>query len=118
MSTNNNTRRFSGSTVMSYESDTSSIIKPQNAWRTDSTTSSDKPQNPFWSPEDDEDEAFRREKSRPKSYLQPEEPFHIFTKSQTWVVVLLVGIAGMFSGLSANIYFPSLDAISKVRLVV
>lgn len=103
---------------MSYESDSSSIMKPQNAWRTDSTTGSEKPQNPFWSPEDDEDEAFRKEKSRPKSYLQPEEPFHIFTKSQTWVVVLLVGIAGMFSGLSANIYFPSLDAISKVCSVV
>lgn len=47
---------------------------------------------------------------------KPEPPFHIFNKKQTWCVVIMIGIAGMFSGLSSNIYFPSLDAISKVKL--
>lgn len=45
---------------------------------------------------------------------QPEEPYHIFPKRKKWVVVWIVGAAGLFSGLSSNIYFPSLDAIAKV----
>lgn len=47
---------------------------------------------------------------------QPEKPYHVYTSSQKWRVVVLVGAAGLFSGLSSNIYFPALDVIAKVRL--
>ncbi|KAI8244847.1 hypothetical protein K4K55_004098 [Colletotrichum sp. SAR 10_96] len=43
----------------------------------------------------------------------PEPPYHIFTKRQKWFVIVIIGTAGLFSGLSSNIYFPSLDAISR-----
>lgn len=65
---------------------------------------------------------------RPESYNQSvmsefeskeeageEEAYHVFTQRQKWKVVLMIGLAGLFSGLSSNIYFPSLDVISKVR---
>lgn len=45
----------------------------------------------------------------------PEEPYHVFGPKQKWFVVITIGMAGLFSGLSSNIYFPSLDAIAKVR---
>jgi hypothetical protein len=45
----------------------------------------------------------------------PEKPYHIFTPRQKWVVIGIIGVAGLFSGLSSNIYLPSLDAIAKVR---
>lgn len=41
------------------------------------------------------------------------EVYHIFNNKQKWGVVVIIGIAGLFSGLSSNIFFPSLDAISK-----
>ena len=43
-----------------------------------------------------------------------EEPYHVFSKREKWLVVIIIGVAGMFSGLSSNIYFPSLDAIARV----
>lgn len=46
--------------------------------------------------------------------IQPEKPYHVYTSSQKWMVVVLISAAGLFSGLSSNIYFPSLDAIAKV----
>jgi hypothetical protein len=46
----------------------------------------------------------------------PEPPYHIFKKSEKWTVVAIIGVAGLFSGLSSNIYFPSLDAIATVRV--
>lgn len=79
--------------------------------------------NPFISPEEVEAEAERTlaesgtnnpvhdVEQRPRS----EQPFHIFNKRQKWFVVIIIGIAGLFSGLSSNIYFPSLDAIARVR---
>lgn len=47
---------------------------------------------------------------------QPELSYHIFSKKQKWMLVWLIGVAGLFSGLSSNIYFPSLDAIARVGL--
>jgi hypothetical protein len=44
-----------------------------------------------------------------------EEPYHVFSRGQKWLLVAIIGVAGLFSGLSSNIYFPSLDAIAKVR---
>ncbi|KAH8693414.1 major facilitator superfamily domain-containing protein [Phaeosphaeriaceae sp. PMI808] len=42
-----------------------------------------------------------------------EEVYHVFEKREKWNVVAMIGVAGLFSGLSSNIFFPSLDAISK-----
>ena len=59
----------------------------------------------------------RRSSSLPSPVpVQQEKPFHIFTKKQKWVVVGTIGAAGLFSGLSSNIYFPALNAIAKVCL--
>ncbi|KAK1750996.1 major facilitator superfamily domain-containing protein [Echria macrotheca] len=88
--------------------------------------------NPFLSPEEAERarnpfedySAFEVEKPNriPLSHqlLSPlppspplERPFHIFTKRQKWVIIGIIGAAGLFSGLSSNIYFPSLDAIAN-----
>lgn len=48
-------------------------------------------------------------------YTPPNEPYHVFGKRKKWFVVITIGVAGLFSGLSSNIYFPSLDAIAQVR---
>jgi hypothetical protein len=45
---------------------------------------------------------------------QLEPPYHIFSNRKKWLVIWIIGAAGLFSGLSSNIYFPSLDAIAKV----
>ncbi|KAF6825837.1 major facilitator superfamily transporter [Colletotrichum plurivorum] len=42
-----------------------------------------------------------------------EPPYHVFTRRQKWFIIAIIGAAGLFSGLSSNIYFPSLDAISR-----
>lgn len=46
-----------------------------------------------------------------------DQAFHIFNKRQKWTVIGIIGMAGLFSGLSSNIYFPSLEAISKVSSI-
>jgi len=47
-----------------------------------------------------------------------EEPYHVFTRRKKWQLVLIVSLAGLFSPLSSNIYFPALGAIAQVRGVV
>lgn len=42
------------------------------------------------------------------------QPYHVFPKGRRRFLVSVIGVAGLFSGLSSNIYFPSLDAIAKV----
>lgn len=42
------------------------------------------------------------------------QPYHVFPKGRKRFLVGVIGVAGLFSGLSSNIYFPSLDAIAKV----
>ncbi len=44
---------------------------------------------------------------------QPEEAYHVFSKSRKRLLIGIIGVAGLFSGLSSNIYFPSLDAIAR-----
>ncbi|KAL1878185.1 hypothetical protein Daus18300_002102 [Diaporthe australafricana] len=85
------------------------------------TNSSQSFANPFISPEEAEEERAvgGADASTPGGVLEAErprseQPFHIFSKKQKWVVVVIIGIAGLFSGLSSNIYFPSLDAIARV----
>lgn len=80
--------------------------------------------NPFISPEELQEEADAADsgthgvvpdvEQRPRS----EQPFHIFNRRQKWVVVVIIGVAGLFSGLSSNIYFPSLDAIARVECLM
>ncbi|KAK0658025.1 major facilitator superfamily domain-containing protein [Cercophora newfieldiana] len=41
-----------------------------------------------------------------------EEPYHVFTRRKKWQLVLIVSLAGLFSPLSSNIYFPALGAIA------
>ncbi|KAF3759894.1 MFS general substrate transporter [Cryphonectria parasitica EP155] len=48
-----------------------------------------------------------------ESQVPEEPPFHIFNKRQKWNLVAIIGAAGLFSGLSSNIYFPALDAITE-----
>ncbi|KAH8122965.1 hypothetical protein ACSS6W_002139 [Trichoderma asperelloides] len=46
-------------------------------------------------------------------YTELEQPYHVFPKGLKRFLVGVIGVAGLFSGLSSNIYFPSLDAIAK-----
>ncbi|KAI0913080.1 MFS general substrate transporter [Ustulina deusta] len=39
--------------------------------------------------------------------------YHIFTLRQKWNLVFVIGAAGLFSGLSSNIYFPAEDQIAQ-----
>ncbi|KAF2105544.1 major facilitator superfamily domain-containing protein [Lophiotrema nucula] len=45
-----------------------------------------------------------------------EKPYHAFSRRRKWCVVVMIGVAGMFSGLSSNIYSPALDAIAQVGI--
>lgn len=44
---------------------------------------------------------------------EPEQPYHIFSEGRKKLLIGIIGVAGLFSGLSSNIFFPSLDAIAK-----
>lgn len=44
-----------------------------------------------------------------------EPPYHVFTRKEKWALVYIVSLAGLFSPLSSNIYFPALGAIADVR---
>lgn len=62
-------------------------------------------------------EAFKKEPYmtvNEKPSHHPTEPYHVFSHGKKWSIVILIGVAGLFSGLSSNIYFPALDAIAKV----
>ncbi len=44
----------------------------------------------------------------------PEPPYHVFSLAQKKRMVYIVSLAGLFSPLSSNIYFPALGQISRV----
>ena len=44
----------------------------------------------------------------------PEPPYHVFSDKKQKSLLLLASIAGVFSSLSSNIYFPALGAIANV----
>ncbi|KIM95859.1 hypothetical protein OIDMADRAFT_132862 [Oidiodendron maius Zn] len=46
---------------------------------------------------------------------QSEPPYHVFSRKQKWVLVCIIGVAGLFSGLSSNIYFPSLERLRREK---
>ncbi|KAJ6456371.1 MFS general substrate transporter [Mycena sanguinolenta] len=41
-----------------------------------------------------------------------EEPYSIFTQSEKWCIVSLIAFGGLFSPLSANIYFPAIPTLA------
>ncbi|KAJ3805690.1 MFS general substrate transporter [Lentinula aff. lateritia] len=41
-----------------------------------------------------------------------EEPYSIYTRNEKWFLVLLIAISGLFSPLTANVYFPAIPAIA------
>lgn len=45
-----------------------------------------------------------------------EAPYHVFTTSKKWQLVLIVSLAGLFSSLSSNVYFPAIPDIAKASL--
>ncbi|OBT58609.1 hypothetical protein VE04_01702 [Pseudogymnoascus sp. 24MN13] len=45
--------------------------------------------------------------------IRPEPPYHVFTHKKKKMLMYLAATAGMFSSLSANIYFPALGQISR-----
>ena len=46
--------------------------------------------------------------------LDLKQPYHVFDLKKKKQLVLIASLAGLFSPLSSNIYFPALDAIAKV----
>ncbi|KAH6651383.1 major facilitator superfamily domain-containing protein [Chaetomium tenue] len=42
-----------------------------------------------------------------------EPPYHVFTTRKKWELVYIVSLAGLFSPLSSNIYFPALGDIAE-----
>jgi hypothetical protein len=48
----------------------------------------------------------------------PEPPYHVFTLAKKKQLVYIVSLAGLFSPLSSNIYFPALGQIATVCLSI
>ncbi|KAH8742478.1 major facilitator superfamily domain-containing protein [Diaporthe sp. PMI_573] len=72
-------------------------------------------QNPF----DDSNvvaPATQAEEKLTPSADKPEQPYHFFSKGRKKLLIGIIGVAGLFSGLSSNIYFPSLDSIAKASI--
>ncbi|KAF8200049.1 major facilitator superfamily domain-containing protein [Mycena galopus ATCC 62051] len=42
-----------------------------------------------------------------------EEPYSIFTPAEKWFIVALISFGGLFSPLSANIYFPAIPTLAQ-----
>jgi hypothetical protein len=68
------------------------------------------PQDPF-------QDSFTIEQDPISAPVEAEQEYHIFNRRQKWLVILIIGGAGLFSGLSSNIYFPALQAIANVSLI-
>lgn len=45
--------------------------------------------------------------------LPKKPPYHVLSKREIWNLVVFVSLAGAFSPLSSNIYFPAMDTISS-----
>ncbi|KAF2708580.1 major facilitator superfamily transporter multidrug resistance [Pleomassaria siparia CBS 279.74] len=42
-----------------------------------------------------------------------EQPYHVFERNEKWTLVVVVGLAGLFPGLTANVYLPTLNAVAS-----
>ncbi|KAK8052206.1 major facilitator superfamily transporter [Apiospora rasikravindrae] len=49
---------------------------------------------------------------KPEMPEKPEKPFHVFPVSYKRMLIAIIGVAGLFSGLSSNIYFPATKTIA------
>lgn len=45
------------------------------------------------------------------------EPYSIYSGKKKWLIVVICCFTGLVSPLSANIYFPALDVIKRVRII-
>ena len=45
------------------------------------------------------------------------EPYSVFPRSQKLLIVVIAALTGIVSPLSANIYFPALNAIKEVKFI-
>ncbi|KAK7751890.1 multidrug transporter [Diatrype stigma] len=52
--------------------------------------------------------------SHPALSPAAQTPFSVFTRKEKWLLVGMVGVAGLFSPLPANIYFPAIPTLSVV----
>lgn len=43
------------------------------------------------------------------------EPYSVYSGRKKWLIVIICCVTGLVSPLSANIYFPALDVIKRVR---
>lgn len=44
-----------------------------------------------------------------------ETPYHVFDHSRKMKLVWVISLAGLIAPLSANIYYPAMDAVARVR---
>ncbi|KAK7018881.1 MFS domain-containing protein [Favolaschia claudopus] len=44
--------------------------------------------------------------------VPPKEPYSIYTPTEKWLIVCLISFGGLFSPLSANIYFPAIPTLA------
>ncbi|KAJ4490543.1 major facilitator superfamily domain-containing protein [Lentinula aciculospora] len=44
--------------------------------------------------------------------VHSDPPYSIYTKKEKWLIVLLIAISGLFSPLTANVYFPAIPSIA------
>ncbi|KAI0782355.1 MFS general substrate transporter [Irpex lacteus] len=44
----------------------------------------------------------------------PEKAYSVYSRSEKWVIVVIASVAGIFSPLTANIYFPAIPELSRV----
>ncbi|KPM46500.1 hypothetical protein AK830_g155 [Neonectria ditissima] len=52
------------------------------------------------------------EAAQPPETPPDEQPYSIYTKHEKWFIVTMVAIAGLYSPLPANIYFPAIPTLS------
>lgn len=51
--------------------------------------------------------------AQPTTSIESEPLYHILSRRKKWGFVVLASLAGCFSPLSSNIYFPAIDSISS-----
>ncbi|EJU05680.1 MFS general substrate transporter [Dacryopinax primogenitus] len=61
----------------------------------------------------DEPSTSREGQVQPQVVSRPEKPYSIFTRKEKWFIVFMTAVAGFYSPLSANIYFPAIPILSE-----
>ena len=61
-----------------------------------------------------DDEKARPPTDQKQQDSRSEPAYHVFTTRKKWELVYIVSLAGLFSPLSSNIYFPALGDIAEV----